>query len=349
MNRDIGRLEIEKLIVHDIPSRKANSEVESPILSEIESPLNPSVTNYIRDKIVGTLVNNSLIVNFDPSIGSRVPELVFDNLGDQAIGFVETSQKLATFLFETQTGVNTDGLLVVAQTELEGVPSVALVKLEREAGTRVLEIEIQGKHTLDVQYLQDLMLTDKTRVFKVGLFVQEGDSIETIQGWVSDNQSSRMHRGNVADFFLRKFLGCRPREAPDITTKNHYDATELWLNQEVTDSSKKARYAVFVAAEMQRPTGVVRPRWFAGQYLDTEDRRSYIEHLENHDLPTTEFIKDTSLIESRLRKISMDLESGLTILGRAEVIDERVEMTPLQSGLTRIEIVDRVKGIKGRG
>ena len=137
MARDLGRLEIDKLIVHDVPSRRVNTSGPSPTLSEIESPLTTTVRNYIRDKVVGTLTNNSFPVVFDSSSGSPVPSLVMDNLGNQMKPFVDTSQELANHLFQTQKGSNPPGLLVVAQTRIEGARSLSLMKLEREAGARV--------------------------------------------------------------------------------------------------------------------------------------------------------------------------------------------------------------------
>ena len=132
MARDLGRLNIDKLIVHDIPSRRVNTSGPSPTLSEIESPLTTTVRNYIRDKVVGTLTNNSFPVVFDSSSGSPVPSLVMDNLGNQTKPFIEASQELANHLFQTQKGSNPPGLLAVAQTKLEGVRSLVLMKLERE-------------------------------------------------------------------------------------------------------------------------------------------------------------------------------------------------------------------------
>ena len=189
MRRDLGRLNIEKLIVHDVPSRRVGAAGAQPTLSEIESPLTPTVQNYIRDRVVGTLTNSSSAVVFDPTLGSRVPDLVLDSLGTKNESFVEISQRLAMFLFESQTGVNPAGLLAVAETTIEGIGSLALMKLEREAGARVVPIQHQGRRTFDVQHLPDLMLTDKTRVFKVGFFVQEGADLDSIDGLVSDNQA----------------------------------------------------------------------------------------------------------------------------------------------------------------
>ena len=298
--------------------------------------------------MTGTLLNHSFPVVFDNASNSPVPEWVKENLQDLTQNFVEMSQRLANHLFECQKGYNPSGLLVVAQTTIEGMHSLALMKLEREAGARVSQTSHQGKPTFDVEHLHDLMLTDKTRVFKVGFFVQEGNTLESIEGLVSDNQSAQWHRGDVADFFLRSFLGCRLREEPSVTTRKFLDATEEWLNESVTDPVKKMRYEVASLAEMQRVANNVNPRTFADAHLDVEDRQPYVAHLLERGVPDTDFPKDTSMVAARLRRVSMELESGITIFARTGVLEERVHITPLDNGQSRIEIVDRIKNVKGR-
>ena len=250
---------------------------------------------------------------------------------------------------QLRKGSNPPGLLAIAQTKIEGVRSLALMKLEREAGARIAPTIYQGKSTFDVHHLQDLMLTSRTRVFKVGFFVQEGTTLSSIEGLVSDNQSSQWHKGDVADFFLRGFLGCKLREEPSVVTRDYIDASEEWINDSEIDPVKAARYEVAVLAEVQRNVGSIDPRMFANENLELSDRQSYIDHLESRQVPVTEFPKDISLVAPRLRRISMELECGVMILGRTDVFEEKVRITEAHPGQSKIEIVDRIKRVKGRG
>lgn len=349
MPRDFGRLIIEKLIIHDVPSRRVGVSGSQPDLSEIESPMDATVSNYIRNKLVGTLVNNSFPVVFDESVGSQVPGLVFDNLRNHNQDFVQMSQQLATYLYNSQNGNNPDGLLAVVQTSIERIRSLAILKLEREAGTRVQPTRLNGKQTFDLQHLKDLMLTDKTRVFKVGLFIQEGVTLASIEGFVSDNQSGQWYKADIADFFLRKFLGCRLREEPEVVTKNFLDNTEKWINVAVIDPEKKAKYTIAMVAELQKNLTVVNPTLFANQSLEPADQQPYLHYLEENDIPITDFLKNNNLVAPRLRRVQMDLECDISILGNPEVFEKKVQMKPQDNGETQITIVDRVKQMKGRG
>ena len=62
--------------------------------------------------------------------------------------------------------------------------------------------QLEGKSTFNLEHLRDLMLTQKTKVFTVGLFVQMGNTLESIDGAVSDNQRGYYPTTEVADFFL---------------------------------------------------------------------------------------------------------------------------------------------------
>ena len=88
MRTDIGRLHIEKVIVHDIPSGRVSGAAQPPVLSEIESPLRQQLRNYFREKIVRSPTSAAFDVEFDPTTTSPVPDLVLDNLGDQTKDFV---------------------------------------------------------------------------------------------------------------------------------------------------------------------------------------------------------------------------------------------------------------------
>ena len=69
------------------------------------------------------------------------------------------------------------------QGYVNGANSV-LEKLEKEEGVRLESMVFEGKTTFKLQHLRDLMLTKKTKLFKIGVFIREGDSIENILGKV---------------------------------------------------------------------------------------------------------------------------------------------------------------------
>ncbi|MGA9920605.1 MAG: nucleoid-associated protein, partial [Candidatus Dormiibacterota bacterium] len=207
MIQDLGRLRITSVIIHEVPLHSAGHTAGGPIMSEVESPLEADVRTFLRDRIVGSLASAAYEVEVKADSTSPVPGLVIDNLTSSSTGFVAMSQEMANHLYLCQKGSNPGGLLTVCETSLADRRGLAILKLEKEEGARIFQQQISGGRTFRVEHLRELMLTDTTRVYKVGLFVQTGDKRGSIDGLVCDKQ--RLYNGGVAHFFLEQFLGCR--------------------------------------------------------------------------------------------------------------------------------------------
>jgi hypothetical protein len=344
---DLGRLTVERLIVHEVPARPARGDGPKPVLSEIDSPLTAELRNYFRERIVGSLTTAAYDVVFDATSGSPVPGLVTEYLGDGR-SFVAKSVAIAQHLYQTQTGVNPPGLLVVARVSVQGRRALAILKLEKEEGVRVKQARVEDKRTFSIEHLRDLMLTAKTRVFKVGLFIKSDGPDNGIEGAVSDKQRGYLPKTEVADFFLKRFLGCNLLEAPDVSTKRFFNATEEFIDQEVGDPVRKARYNIALLAELNETATVLRPRDFAQRHLEVDDRQPYITFLEGKGVPTTEISKDKTLIAGQVQRLQIDFSSGLAVLGSPESFREHVQMSQLDDGRTRVQIEDRVNRVHGK-
>jgi hypothetical protein len=347
MNRDLGQLRVQKLIVHEVPRRLVGISDGGPTLSEIESPITQVVKNFFKEKIVRTLGSRAFDVEFDPATTSPVPELVFDNLGSRKRKFVAMSQEMANHLYSCQVGINPEGLLTVAQVTIEDIRALVILKLEKEEGVRVRQATTDGRMTLSVQHIHDLMLTGKTKVFKVGLFVQEGDSLSTIDGSVCDTQRGYFGTA-VAHFFLSQFLGCRLKERPDVTTKQFFEATESFINERVDDPETKARYQVALLAEMNSSRVTVSPTTFALDNLTGRDRQEFLTNLEQLELSSQTFEKDTNLVRTHLARIQILFKSGITVLASPDNIGDQVTIDELENGQTKVEITDELESMRGR-
>lgn len=348
MRRDLGRLRIDKIIVHEIPVRPSRGGGSQPVLSDRDSDLTQELKNFFRERITESLASAAYDVCFDPTSTSPVPLLVLDNLGARTTSFVDMSKQLASHLHNCQTGVNPAGVLTVVQASIESIPSLAILKLEKEEGVRVRQQQHQDGVTLSIEHIRDLMLTAKTKVFKVGLFVQEGTELETIHGVVSDKQRGLRPTTEVASFFLEKFLGCQLREAPEITTKRFYAATEAFINQSVADPLAKARYQIGLLAALSSEEADVSPRVFANRFMQLGDRQKYIEWLEASGVPVQPFPKNIALLEPQLHRIHLGFASGISLLATPESFDRHVTMMSLEDGRTRVQVDDKLLSVKGR-
>ena len=176
---DLGLIHINRLIVHEVPRRflRAESTGNGPVLSDVVSPLQNDVRNFFQERLVSTL-SAAYDVEFDPSAQSTVPQVVEGLLREPPIEFVAASRDLANLLHASQGGVNPAGLLTLMDLTIGERAGLAIVKLEKEEGARVQHSRAGGHSTFNVSHLRDLMLTKKTKVFKVGLFARNHSRLQ---------------------------------------------------------------------------------------------------------------------------------------------------------------------------
>ena len=90
------------------------------------------------------------------------------------------------------------------------------------------------------------------------------------------------------------------------------------------------------------------PSTFATQNLDAPDRAPYRKHLRESGAPTTRFLKDTRLIDPKLRQMSISFEaSSVRVSGRPDHIHEFVKINAPDSDAAPVEIHDQVKDVRG--
>lgn len=344
MTIDLGALTIERLIVHEVPRHLVKDQDSSPTLSQIESPVNQEIRNFFREKISGSLARASYEVEFDPSSTSPVPDLVEDFLGGKGAGFVASSQEMANHLHQCQGGPSPEGLLTVVAGKVASKKALAILKLEKEEGARIRQQSSGGKMTFNIDHIRDLMLTGKTKVFKVGLFSSGRGS--AIDGIVCDQQ--RGYGTAVANFFLTQFLGCKLLERPEITTKRFFDATESFINDEVADPERKAQYQVALLAELSSNKTTVSIDAFANNNIQTSERRAFVNSVRDSGIQTSSIKKDTALIDIHLRRIQLSFKSGVSVLASPEHMGKEVKVKGATGEKTRVEIVDELKDLRGR-
>ena len=347
MARDFGTLQINRLIVHDIPVRSSASTAD-PVLSETDSALTPDLRNYFREKITKSMVAAASDVIFDAEIDSPVSAIVSGCLVTEEMGFIAASWELAGHLHKSQTGINPAGLLIVVEATIDDKNAIIVLKLEREDGVRVQQQEIAGKKTFSVEHIRDLMFTGKTKVFKAAVFVQDGTAFESVTISVSDKQNGAKRGSEIADFFLKRFLGCKLSEAPDVVTERFFAASQTFINENVADPENKAKYQIALMATLNNQQDAVHPWHFAEENLAVQDRDTFIHALEEKQVPTQQFPKDTAGLGPMLKKLQMNFQSGLVLVASPQAYEDHVKISELEDGNSHVEITDRLKNVRSR-
>lgn len=244
---------VDAVMVHEVP--RGNNEDEELTLTDEPIELDDDLRRYFRRKIVASLHERSVEVVADHNEDDTVRAAVARLIADPSV-LVETSRVVAERLDQVQTGRNPAGLLAVITGTVDGRRCASVLKLEREQGLRFRIKVVGGRHIVDLEFLRDLTLTDKTKVFKTSLLVAGRGRLGpgAITGRVSDDQRGADTAAGVATFFLGTFLGCRLKDSPERTALEFVQAADGFINEHVQSPERRGRYQVALLATMQDQT-----------------------------------------------------------------------------------------------
>lgn len=310
----LATLQIRRVIFHDIPKKIRGSEAQ-PTLSEIESTIDSVQANHLKRRLIRALGSKSAFdLEFRPETSSPVPGLVGTYVAGrrQPNQFVDVSQALARSLFEHQTGSMSSGLLTVLDCVVDGRASFAILKLEREEGAQLEQGTRDGKRTYEMSVLENLVLTDGTRLFKSALFLKSGKEPQDFDGVACDDQRPFGSTDELAQFWMR-FMGCRVKEEPRVATKRFFEIAVRYVNDVVTDPVEKNTIYEHVISELKSQKKHLSPKRFIEEYLPAEHQQRFTDFLGEHRLPLHQFVLDVSAIERRLRRRSFHTAKGVTV------------------------------------
>ncbi|WP_053763702.1 nucleoid-associated protein [Streptomyces sp. AS58] len=339
MRTDFGDLVVDQAIVHSVPQRTKDQEPVPLTLSETACRLDDSGRTALQGKLRDVLGRLGREVVEDPELKSGLPDAVRSFLdGEQDL--VEVSGELAHALRDSQNGSSSSGLLLVAAARLDDRGALLIVKLEHETGMQANEIVTEGLRTFDMQYFANLLFTEKSKVYKVALFSEEGAGEQKLHGWAADPQKSGK---DVARFFLEKFLGCRHQNDPRELTRRFHDATMDWVNSRLTDSDARVDYVMAAMVELQSSTPTLDPAAFIRTHLQKPHQADLAEFLAENDVPIRSFDKNTELIGNRLHKVRMDLSNGAYLIAPLDAVqDGTVAVEDLGDGRTTVTVTARL-------
>lgn len=341
---DHSLLVIDKLIIHDIPKHKKNETGGSPNYSENESTITDGLRVFFQDKIKAALNSDqSFKVCFKDETESSVPSCV-NTIINSENGFVALSKDIATNLYNIQKGNNAAGILLVLKGKISTLPICVVLKLERDNGAQLVLDEVTK--TFNVEEVHDLMLTNKTKIFKVALFICRSQSGTDYDGQLMDYQINPKIKKEINTFFL-DFMGCIPYTDPKIATKRFYELTREYVDT-IPDPIQRSQYIQDLNSYLRKNQATISPREFADDYMtDTQHKNQYKAYLLSKNFEFASYTKDNTLVNSHINKILVEFENGISILGSNGTLENKVTLTEdEETGECKAEIKSRIKKIK---
>jgi hypothetical protein len=341
---DTTTILIERIIVHDIPKHKKGEQGIEPNYSEQESKLTQGLRNFFKDKVVQALGSDkSFKICFDEENDSPISWITNEVLKSDGSNFVLQSKAITKHLFDIQVGYNAAGILVGIYGKVNSLNTCIILKLEKDKGA---QLTLDPKtHSYNIAEVEDLMLTQKTKIFKVAMFILRDDFKAKYDGVIMDYQIDIKEKKEVTTWFMDKFLGCRAFEDPKITTQHFYNYTRAYINT-LQDELDRAKYIQDLNSYVQKNSLTLNPKEFAEDYLkSTAHRNDYKNFLGTKKFKFTSFPKDLSQIDRQVKKITLTFDNDISIVGNKGTFDKKVKLEKLDNGQTRAEVTSKIRSI----
>lgn len=184
---DYSLIEIDKIIFHDLPT--PDDSISPPILSQVESDLSDRLRQFLQRKFRDALTDFPFDIIPDEDSVSDVPSLLTEHLTNRSNDLIELSQQLAQTLFRNQPKNATACLLAVAECSVSGKRGLAVAKIERQEGVSIDSTQdAQGRRTFELQVLERLFFTGRTRLYKIAHFFVLDEDGPSLRGAIVDKQ-----------------------------------------------------------------------------------------------------------------------------------------------------------------
>lgn len=347
---DVSKISLKDVVLHSIPRAKV-LEKDAATLRLTDAPVALDSTKrlFLEEKIKGALSARARPVVEDPGAGSVAAATIRTYLlaEDSDRDLVAVSKDLAVRLHRAQSGISPGGMVLVARLDFGGSDALLIAKLDQQVGMRAFMTDEDGLTTVDIEYLDDLFVTQGTKVFKVGVFAAADiRDRKQLSGSIADEQVSGQ---GVAHYFMTMF-GCGfSQRAEELTEQFVAAATRVFNSPTVPDAEKRARYTVALLSELQSQKTEINLQQFATTNLDRGDRDAFIAEMTKAGVTSGIIKKDTSLVASRLKRVQIETDSDVFILASPDQIDDgTIKLTKRDDGHDLVEINDQVRRVTNR-
>lgn len=355
---DLQNLAIERVILHEVFRRNDDRLRIQPLYGEELEALDAPALDALCDRVIAAMSRSDRCIEMTianvavNSMASVVSQLVD---ADDAV-FIRHSRQVADFLADAQKSRAIPGGVVVAFSGSFGAPRKRIVGvIKAEVHTGFMRDQADGRFIL--KFLDKLLLTPQTKLYKIGLFVEHNPGAPTFdQGWkayIYDEMMTVRDRYGAAQYFYEGFLGLAFPESSARHTKQFHDLTKNFIqSMGVPEEEKIALHNALVTYLKVDQSPTVEVTAFATAYFgDPELQDAYEKYMTHEGFPDTAVNKDLADVQSSLRTRRLVFRNQVRLIAPAEGFDDliKIEVTDgEQNGngevpkWTKVTIKDRI-------
>lgn len=325
-------LKLTRVIIHEVFERTNDRNRVDPQFSAALEQLDNNAIEALRSRIVAAMASPAKCIQMaiHKFNADSMFVLAAQLVDADEILFVERSKKIADLLADAQKSRSIPGGILVVFAGSAGVPERRLIGvIKAEVHNGFTREQVDGAMTL--KFLNNLLLTAQTKLYKIGLFVEStpeatGEPVERWESYIYDEQLTLSNRDGAAQYFYEGFLGCKFLESSARNTKKFYDLTKTFIqgmNIEETERVVLINALVTYLKADQSPT--VSTSAFGDAYLaEGNIRDAYTHYMKKADFPVVAVAKDLTDVNSALRLRRLVFRNQVRLTAPAEGFENLV-------------------------
>lgn len=322
---------IDRLIAHQIFGKTKSSEAYAVSRNDLLA-FKEDEKNILIRRLEDALANNvkTFQLQFEDKSSSSVFETlktIETSVDDDYIEItIELAEKLASTHF--RTGIPGGYCLLGEGKTDKGVYFFFVIKAELQEAFNINS----GKLTL----LKDVFLSPAKDFYKVGFFVRSG---KTFIPFMYDDQFS-MQKKDLTEYFYSQFLGLTTDENDKLKSKNFYEDTLYFIEQNVDNLEDKLGLTkALKVLYREDASGIISAKDFSDRYLEGKLKTLYEKKIVSEKYPIS-FTKNNALVDRRLQldRISIPLSYNVVLTGSSTRLDGvTIIREPHESDLSLLE------------
>lgn len=329
----LENLTVGRICLHEVHRLGDDGNVVAPTYGTGLLQLHGPALDAFRARVIAAFKSNAQCMEMSirqHSVGSAVA--TGSALGALQDGqFVVASRQFADSLAAAQTSRAIPGGLVVVFDGTIGqpvTPFFAVMKAELHEGF-IKTTDLQA------QFVNDLFLSPKTKLYKIGIFISDG--VQPRQplpaGWspiVYDSAMTASQRDAAATYFYSTFLGLDIPLNAAHQIKQFFEKTKTFIATSDLDPEAKVDLFNGLYTYLKLDQGnTVQTSQFADRFMPPDMADGYKRHMRQQHFPTSAVAKDLSEVRGSLRLRRFKFPGAITLSGPPDAVRDLVSVSPL--------------------
>lgn len=330
----LENLTIGRVCLHEIHRRPEDGPQLRPTYGQGLLQLNADAMAAFRSRVVAAFKTNAQCMEMSireygaGSIIERGVALVEIPTPE----FVQHSRAFADALASAQASRQIPGGLMVVFDGTLGHPATqffGLMKAELHEG-------FIKTNNLQAQFVSDLFLSPKTKLYKIGLFISDGADprLDLPNGWrpvVYDSAMTAAQRDNAATYFYSTFLGLDVPQNAAQQVKKFFEQTKAFIKAtNLPEDEKVDLYnGLYSYLKLDRSNTIQTSR-FAQTYMEGDLADDYLQHMRQLRFPAEAIAKDISELAGVLRWRKLRFPRAITLSGPPDAVRDLVQIEAVE-------------------